>query len=79
MFVTYIAGLKAPKSAPYLFYAFMLDGLQKNKASTKILTEYMDYTNIFFPSLAINLFNNTGINKHAICWNINISRRFYAQ
>lgn len=33
---------------------------------TKIPVEYINYVNVFFPNLSIEIFENTGINKYAI-------------
>lgn len=40
--------------------------LQWDKAFTKIPFEYQDYADIFLPELAMELSENTGINKHTI-------------
>ncbi len=40
--------------------------LQRDKIPTKISMEYTDYPNIFSFNLAIELPENTGINKHTI-------------
>ena len=37
-----------------------------DKASTAVLTEYSDYSNLFSMENAAKLPENTGINKHAI-------------
>ena len=37
-----------------------------NKAPTSILNEYSDFADIFFPELALELFEHTGINNHVI-------------
>lgn len=40
--------------------------LQVDRALTKVSTKYFDYVNIFSPDLAMELFENTGMNEHAI-------------
>ena len=37
-----------------------------NKASTKVPAEYFDYNNVFLAENAVELSENTGINKYAI-------------
>ena len=37
-----------------------------NEAPTSIPTEYSDFTDVFFPELASELLEHTGINDHAI-------------
>ena len=40
--------------------------IQQKQISTKVLSKYTDYANVFLFNLAINLSENTGINKHVI-------------
>lgn len=40
--------------------------LQQNQAPTKVLSKYTDFADVFSLNLAIELLENTGINKHAI-------------
>ena len=40
--------------------------LLTDKALTKVLPKYLDYADVFFFNLAIELPKNTGINEHAI-------------
>ncbi len=37
-----------------------------DKTSTKVLSKYTDFTNIFLSKLAIKFFKHTGINNHTI-------------
>lgn len=46
--------------------ALLLAALQQNNTSTEIPSEYADYADVFFAKLAIELSENTSINKHAI-------------
>lgn len=67
----YIAALEVIEMAIYLSRAAQMPSaklaiLQWDKAFTEILVEYQDYTDVFSPDLAIELTENTGINKHAI-------------
>lgn len=48
------------------FRASQLDALQWDKVLTKILTKYTNYVYVFLFDLAIELPENTGINKYAI-------------
>lgn len=72
-FVVYIAAIEFPTTMPiYLSRALQvkdnptLVALQQNKTSTKILTDYFDYADVFSLDLAMELPENTGIKKHAI-------------
>ena len=40
--------------------------MQWDKAFAKILAKYADYTDVFSLNLAMELFENTGMNKHTI-------------
>lgn len=44
----------------------MLATLQQDKASTKILLKYVDYTNVFSRHLVIELLKKTGNNVYII-------------
>ena len=48
------------------FRRTQLSGLIVKKASTKISTEYLDFTDIFFLDLVFKFLEYTGINNHAI-------------
>ncbi len=48
------------------FWVAQIAALQGNKAPTKILVKYSDYTDVFSLDLAIELPKNMEINKHAI-------------
>lgn len=37
-----------------------------DKTPTKVQVKYLDYINIFFFDLVMELLENTGMNKHAI-------------
>ena len=74
MFVDYIAALRVlgvtetvsmpihPKKANQV----QVVTLQQNKDPFKIPPKYIDYTNVFSPNLAMELVENTNINKHVI-------------
>ena len=62
----HIAALKALELAVYPSRAPLLAALQQDKALTKIPLEYANYANVFSPDLAMELPENTSINKHAI-------------
>ena len=69
----HIATLKFPTTIPiHLFRASQVKDnptpatLQWNKAPTKILAKYFDYTDVFSFDLAIELPKNTGMNEHTI-------------
>ena len=66
IFVVYVAALEALKLAIHLSQAPLLAALQQDKAPIKIPSEYIDYTNVFSLDLAMQLPENTSINKHAI-------------
>ncbi len=68
-----VAALEVPTAMPiYPFRAFQfqddltLAALQWDKAVTEIPAKYFDYTDVFFLALAIELPENTGMNKHAM-------------
>lgn len=50
----------------YPSHISLLAALQQDKTSTKILLEYMNYANIFFIILAVELSKKTGIIKYVI-------------
>ena len=75
MFIVHVAALKTPKMTIHPLQAIQVIGgksvqftaLQQEKAPTKIPPEYADYANVFlFSKLAIELPENTDINKHAV-------------
>ena len=47
-------------------WAGQIAALQWKKAPTKIWTDYSNYADVFSTNLAIELPENTGVNKHAI-------------
>ena len=67
-FVVHVAALEAPEPAMSIHpsWAPLIVALQKDKASTKIPSEYFDYADIFSCDLAMELPENTGINQYAI-------------
>ena len=65
-FVVHVVALEALELAIYPFRAPLPAVLQQDKAPTEILSEYVDYANVFSPDLAIKLRKNTGINELAI-------------
>ena len=73
-FVVHIATLGVPRVTEVAGMLIYLDranpvqvaALQQDITPTKIPPEYTDYTDIFSPDLAIELPENTSINKHAI-------------
>ena len=69
-FVVYVTALKAsPGSARMTMHSsriVQIAGLKQGEAPTKILLEYADYADKFSFNLAMELPENTGINKHAI-------------
>lgn len=50
----------------YLLQIVQIADLEWNKAYIKISTKYSDYANVFLINWAIELPENTGINKYAI-------------
>ena len=48
------------------FYIPQISGLIAEKAPTKVLAEYSDFTDVFFPDLTSDLPEYTGIKDHAI-------------
>ena len=50
----------------YLFGVSLLATFQQNKTFTKVFFKYINYANVFFPDLAIELLKNAIINKNAI-------------
>ena len=65
-FVLHVAALEALEPAIHPSRAPLLAALQQDKAPTEIPSEYADYADVFSPDLAMELPENTGINKHAI-------------
>ena len=67
-FVVHVVALEAPlaEMAIYLSRVAQISVLIQDEAPTKVLPKYADYTYIFLFDLAIELPENTGINKHAI-------------
>lgn len=64
-FVVYIVALEAKMSInPSLTAQIAI--LQQDKARTKVLIKYFDYTDIFLIELAMKLPENTDRNKHVI-------------
>ena len=50
----------------HLLQAAQIAALKQDKAPTKVLSEYVDYADVFSFNLTMELPKNTGINKHAI-------------
>ena len=46
--------------------AGQIAGLKQDEAFTKVPSEYVDYTDVFFFNLAMKLVENTDINEHTI-------------
>ncbi len=66
-FIVYIANLLIFLTIHINFFCQAEVGvLLVNKVSVKILSEYSNYGNTFLSKLAIELTENTGINKYAI-------------
>ena len=67
-FVVHVAALEAllVGMAIYLSREAQILALIQDEALTKVLSEYPDYADIFFFDLAMELPENTSINKHAI-------------
>ncbi len=63
-FVIYVLALEA--MTIHLFQAAQIAALQWDKTFTKISAEYSDYADVFLSNLAIELLENTGMNKYAI-------------
>ena len=72
IFIVHIASLSSdasPNSSPldvYLSYRPQVSGLIAKKAPTKIPAKYLDFVDVFSPSLASKLFEHNEINDHAI-------------
>ena len=62
----HIVALETLKLAVYPSRAPLLGTLQQDRAHTKIFPEYINYANVVFPNLAIDLIENTTIKKHVI-------------
>ena len=69
-FVIHVAALKAPLGSADMTihpaWAAQIAALTQNEAPTKVLPKYADYADVFWFDLAMELLENTGINKHAI-------------
>ena len=71
-FVVHIASLSSnasPSSSPLNVHSFrrsQVSGLITEEALTKVLAEYLDFADVFFPDLVSELPKHTGINDHAI-------------
>ncbi len=63
-FVVHVATLEA--MTIHLSQAAQIPTLQWDKASTKILAKYSDYTDVFSLELAMELAQNTGMNEYTI-------------
>ena len=72
IFVVHVASLSfnaLPSSSPLDVHPFrrpQLSGLIAEKAPTKDLAEYSDFTDVFSSDLASKLSEHTGVNDHAI-------------
>lgn len=66
--MVYVAILELPESAMSIYPSRnpLLSTLQQKNALSEICREYKKYINLFLPDLAIELPENTGINKHEI-------------
>ncbi len=66
-FVVYIAALSIDSGDEvYPSRRAQIADLKVDEASTKVLTKYVDFVDVFSPKLAIELPKHTGINDHAI-------------
>lgn len=66
-FVIYMSALEATKGPTiHLSWAAQITVLQWDKVPTKVLAKHADYIDIFSFDLALELSENTGINKHTI-------------
>ena len=67
-FVVYIAALEAPLAGMAIYYsrAAQILALIQDKPPTKVPPKYANYADVFSFDLAMELPQNTGINKHAI-------------
>ena len=70
IFVVHVASLESPSNTQegdvHLFRKVQIAALVANEAPTSIPTEYFDFTSVFSPELATKLFEDIGINDHAI-------------
>ncbi len=66
IFVVYVSTLDGAELLIQPFWAAQITALQWDKAPTKIPTKYSDYADVFSSDFAIELPENTGMNKHAI-------------
>ena len=65
-FVVHVAALNNLELAIHPSRAPLLAALQQDKAPTEIPPKYADYANVFSQDLAMELPENTGMNKYAI-------------
>ena len=67
-FVLHVVALKAPLAKMTIHYlqATQIAALKQDEAPTKVPPEYVNYADIFSFNLAIELAENTGINKYVI-------------
>ena len=65
-FVVHVAALESPATAVNPSRAALIAAMQQDKAPTEIPLEYSDYSDVFSFDLAMELLENTGINKNAI-------------
>ena len=65
-FVMHVAIREREEMSVYFKRQAQVGALLFNKALTKVLAEYSDYSNVFLAEYAAELPKNTGMNKHAI-------------
>ncbi len=65
-FVVHMLALDITELSIHLLRAAQIAALQWDKAPTKIPAKYADYADVFSSNLAMELFENIGINEHAI-------------
>ena len=67
-FVAHVAAMEAPLAGMtiHLSHKAQILALIQDEASTKVPLKYVNYVDIFSFNLAMELRENTGINKHAI-------------
>ncbi len=65
-FVVHMSALDVAESSIYPSQAVQMAALQWDKVPTKIPAKYSDYVDVFSLDLAMELLENTGMNKHTI-------------
>ena len=65
-FTPLIASLGSTPLDIHPFWRLQISGLIAKKAFTKVLDEYVNFANVFFPDLVSKLLKYIGIKNHAI-------------